>query len=206
MKYIFLLWGLMNFLSYDLNAQNDQSMKDMNAPDLPYYQIPDYPNAYTAMSVAARMIDGLGFRFYWATEGLRVEDLNYKPGKEARSTAETIDHIYSMSFIILNASKKLPNEQIENKPQLTFQEKRKETLENLKKASDILKKNNENDMGSYKVVFKRGENTTEFPYWNLINGPIADCLWHVGQIVSFRRASGNPFNPKVSVFNGRIRE
>ena len=37
---------------------------------LPYYQIPDYPSSYNAATVAARTIDGLGFRYYWATEGL----------------------------------------------------------------------------------------------------------------------------------------
>ena len=43
---------------------------------LPYYEIPDYPETYTAGSVAARMLDGLGFRYYWATEGLNEDDLN----------------------------------------------------------------------------------------------------------------------------------
>lgn len=40
----------------------------------------------------------------------------------------------------------------------------------------------------------------------MLNGPIADALWHVGQVVSFRRSSGNPFNSKVSVFSGKVRE
>ena len=53
-----------------------------SSEDLPYYEIPDYPSAYNASTVVARMIDGLGFRYYWATEGLREEDLNYKDVKE----------------------------------------------------------------------------------------------------------------------------
>jgi hypothetical protein len=40
----------------------------------------------------------------------------------------------------------------------------------------------------------------------MINGPIADALWHAGQVVTLRRVSGNPINPKVSVFNGRLRD
>ena len=31
---------------------------------LPYYQIPSYPETYTAANVAARMVDGVGFRYY----------------------------------------------------------------------------------------------------------------------------------------------
>jgi hypothetical protein len=57
-----------------------------------------------------------------------------------------------------------------------------------------------------KIVVKRGEETSDFPFWNLINGPIADAIYHCGQIVSYRRSSVNPSNPKVSVFTGKTRE
>jgi hypothetical protein len=73
---------------------------------LPYHEIPNYPEAFTAGNVAARVIDGLGFRFYWATEGLRPEDLSFKPNAQARTTLETAEHIYEMSIIILNSTTK----------------------------------------------------------------------------------------------------
>ena len=47
---------------------------------------------------------------------------------------------------------------------------------------------------------------TGIPFWNIINGPISDALWHCGQVVMLRRASGNPFNSKVNVFSGKLRE
>ena len=50
-----------------------------------YYTIPDTPTTYTAATVAARLVDGLGFRYFWATEGLTEKDLNYKPSAEART-------------------------------------------------------------------------------------------------------------------------
>lgn len=56
-----------------------------------------------------------------------------------------------------------------------------------------------------KIIFERKEGRTELPIWNLINGPIADAIWHVGQVVSFRRASGNPFNAKVNLMMGKLR-
>ncbi|MEZ4850056.1 MAG: hypothetical protein R3B93_15850 [Bacteroidia bacterium] len=56
------------------------------------------------------MIDGLGFRYYWATEGLRQEDLNYAPSEGARTTLETMQHIYGLSSMVLNATLSQPNQ------------------------------------------------------------------------------------------------
>ena len=174
--------------------------------DLPYYQIPEYPQEYTANTVAARMVDGLGFRYYWATEGLRQEDLAFKPNEEARTTEETIDHILGLTRVVLNSVKKIPNERSEDEPKLSFEEKRRQTLLNIKMTSDILKASEQGEMDEFKVVFKNKERTTEYPFWNQLNGPLADAIWHVGQVVSFRRSSGNPFNSKASVFNGKLRD
>ncbi|MEO1261427.1 MAG: hypothetical protein AAFZ15_21670 [Bacteroidota bacterium] len=173
--------------------------------ELPYYQIPDYPEKYTNVNVAARMIDGLGFRYYWASEGLREEDLNYKPSEDARTTRATIEHIYGLSRVILNASKNQANEGSLDYD-ISFAEMRKNTLNNIKTASDILKNSKKKDLKKKRMIFKRKDRTNEFPYWNAINGPIADAIWHCGQLVSFRRASGNPFNSKVSVLRGKVRE
>ena len=176
-----------------------QSQENKEAP-LPYYEIPEYPETYNAGTVVARMIDGLGFRYYWATEGLRDEDLSFRPNEEARTTSETIDHIYGLSRVIVNSALGKPNVP-SDEGEMTFAEKRKKTLENFKTAADIFR--SATDLTKYTIVFQRGENTSEFPLWNQINGPIADALWHCGQVVSFRRSSGNPFNSKVSVFSGK---
>lgn len=167
-----------------------------------YYNIPEAPKTYTAGTVISRAIDGLGFRYYWATFGLTEKDLNYKPSKEARTSEETIDHILSLSQTILNSALKVPNGA--SQPEMTYTEKRNKTLENLQKASVIFR--DTQDLSEHKVLFKRGEKIIEFPFWNQINGPISDALWHTGQIVSFRRASGNPFPKGVSVFRGEKRD
>lgn len=161
---------------------------------LPYYEIPEYPEAYTSGTVAARMVDGLGFRYFWATEGLRSEDLSYKPSESGRTSAETIEHLYGLSNFILSSISK-DFEAIKN-PEMTFEDKRKQTLLNFKAASDILGKSE--DLSKF--------DNDKYPFWNLINGPISDALWHCGQVVMLRRASGNPFNSKVSVFRGKLRE
>lgn len=183
-------------------AQNNPTM----TTTLPYREIPAYPESYSAESVVARMIDGLGFRFYWATEGLRPEDLAFRPTPESRSSEETIDHIMGLSSVALNALKNQPNVRSgEETSPLTFEVKRRKTLEILQEASNLLQKA-DTKLDNHTMVFQNGVNKTEFPFWNLINGPIADALWHVGQVVSFRRSSGNPFNGKANVLTGKVWE
>lgn len=170
---------------------------------LPYYEIPEYPEVYNECTVVARMIDGLGFRYYWATESLRADDLSYKPNKEARSTEETMLHIYDLASVILNSAKQQPN--TGQKPEaMNYEVLRSETLKMLKTAADIFRESK--DLSKFTIVFQRGESTSEYPFWNQINGPISDALWHCGQIVSYRRSSGNPFTSKVSVFTGTVRD
>lgn len=161
---------------------------------LPYYEIPEYQGAYTANSVAARMIDGLGFRYYWATESLRDEDLNFKPSEAGRATIENITHIYGLSKFIRNSI--LIDDKDKNKSELSFEDMRKQTLLNFKIVSNVLHNTDE--------PFQL-ENT-EVPFWNIINGPISDALWHCGQVVMLRRTSGNPFNSKVNLFSGTVIE
>lgn len=173
--------------------------------ELPYYQIPDYPEDYSPGSVAARMIDGLGFRYYWATEGLTQKDLDYKPSEDGRTCMETLEHIHSMSQMILNAADGAPNVRVENPPKYSYEELRKMTLENIQEASTKMLGKQAEDMENCKVVFQNGDNQSSFPYWNMLNGMLSDCIYHTGQIVLLRRASGNPKNPNVSVFMGKLR-
>ena len=70
--------------------------------NLPFSEIGDYPTEYTLpTNVISRLIDGLGYRFYWATESLTENDLNYKPSEDSRSTMEVIEHIYGLSLMIV---------------------------------------------------------------------------------------------------------
>ena len=176
----------------------------IEAQELPYHEIPNYPETYTAGSVASRLIDGLGFRYYWATKDLKEKDLQYKPGDNTRSILETADHILILSIMTLSAVEN--TEMIfPDKDSLSFNEMRALTLTNFKKASDILKE--AKDLSKFVMKIKRGNgNVEEYPFWNQLNGPIADAIWHCGQIVSFRRSSGNPFPKGVSLLTGKVRQ
>ena len=202
----YLLFAFMWLIVSGINAQITSDKKMENHYDLPYYEIPAYPETYSPGNVIARVVDGLGYRYYWATEGLRESDLNYKPSEESRTTAETLDHILGLTKVLVNTTKNVANINPADVKQMTWEEKRKETLENIRTASEILKTSSEQDVEGFQVVFQRSDSKSVYPLWNLLNGPLADAIYHVGQVVSFRRSSGNPINPKVSVFMGKTRD
>jgi hypothetical protein len=166
-----------------------------------YYHIPDTPANFTAATVAARMVDGLGFRYYWSTEGLTEKDLQYRPSPGARTNFETLEHIQGLTEVLLNAVSKRPNNNSATKEKHGFTELREKTLNNIQKASELLKQSDAKPE-DFDIVFERPNGKTEFPFWNVLNGPLADALWHVGQVVSFRRGSGNPLPTGVDVLRG----
>lgn len=195
----YLLYCLMGISAPAVLAQTPEK-------PLPYHEIPAAPESYTAANVVGRMLDGLGYRYYWATEGLRPEDLAYRPSADARSLSETLDHLYGLSETLVNAPQSRPNVRPADWSGLTFEQKRKGTLENIQRASALVKAGTENEMASYQAIFQRPDQTFTFPFWNMLNGPLSDALYHVGQVVSFRRTTGNPTHPGVNVFIGKTRE
>jgi len=172
----------------------------------PYQQIPEAPDAYNSANVLARSVDGLGYRLYWATDSLTDKDLDFEPGNENKTTRILIDHLVGLSETILNTLNGEPNIRPYEDVTGSFEEKRTRTLNNLKAASDKLRTMSDKDIAESKVIFKRGEKEFEYPMWHLINGQISDAIYHTGQIVSYRRSSGNPLNPKVNVFLGKNKE
>lgn len=173
-------------------------MTAQDTSDLPYYEIPEYSENFTAGTVAARQVDALGFRFYHATNGLTEKDLAFKANDDVRSTGETVSHIYDLTLIILNSTLNKPNNSGE-KPEMTFKEQREKALQNLKQAAEILRASD--DISKFKIIF----GDREIPFWNNINGPIADSIWHAGQIASYRRNTGNPINSNVNHFSGTVK-
>lgn len=169
-----------------------------------YSEIPAAPTEYSPGAIVSRMIDGLGFRYYWATEGLTETDLSYKPSPEARTLRETIDHIYGLSRTILNSAQQQPTDFTQEQVPMSDAEKRFATLENFRKASALFL--GSKDVSKHTIVFIRENGSSEFPFWNQINGPIEDAVWHAGQVAVLRRASGSPMNPKVNVFLGKLND
>lgn len=198
MKYILLF--LLIIGTYSAHCQ------DANNPEQDYYyQIPDYPAEYNEFTVAARMIDGLGYRYYWATKDLRDEDLDFRPTPESRSTSETLSHIYGLTRAVLYTVLNQEITRSNDHDNWDYKTKRDKTLENIKQASEAIKDYENLNMEDLKVTFRRGENISSYPFWNILNGPLADVLWHTGQVVSHRRSSGNPLDPTISLLRGKKR-
>lgn len=194
LSYFLMLFILM------INSINAQE------PNLPYREIPPYPSDYASGNLVARMIDGLGYRYYWATDGLTEKDLGHTPSEKGRSAMETLVHIYVLSQSILKTNQGEPVLRLDRENNHSFKELRKMTLNNFKKASDLVLSKDISDLEQLSIVFEEEGNKSEFPYWNIINGMIADCIHHTGQVVLMRRASGNPQNPNVNVFLGKTKE
>ena len=86
---------ILTIISINVSAQND---------NLPFKELGAYSEEFSPNNIVARMIEGLGYRFYWATESLTDKDLKYKPSEDSRSSLQTLEHIYGLSVFILYIS------------------------------------------------------------------------------------------------------
>lgn len=168
--------------------------------NLPFSSIGPYSDSFTSTTVLSRMIEGIGFRFYWATEGLRQIDLDYKPCDDGRSCYENIEHISMLSDAISDAFEGRIYDFSNQKS--GFEDYRKNTLNNLDAIFKALKENS--DLSKVSVRLNMNSEVVVTPFWNLINGPFSDIIYHTGQVVAFRRITGNPINPGVNVFVGQV--
>ena len=153
-----------------------------------FHEIPDYPEEISAQGIIIRLLDGLGFRFYWATEGLREEDYMYTPGEGCKSIIELMGHIFGlMNWVnrsVTGEGYKEPETPLEGRTLIV------EIIYNLRNTFGNM---SDEELSKIKIRDK--------PIWNIINGPISDALTHVGQINSFRRLAGNCV-PGANVFTG----
>lgn len=197
----FLLLFVFEIMAFAAISQSQDTTMSLT----PYASIESYPEVFTAATMVARTIDGLGYRYYWGTEGLTDEDLIFRPSEDASNVIETLEHLHGLSEGILNCISGKPNIRPREERNLSYEELRHESLVNLKLASDMLNADPDMDLSLKKVIFQRGESQSEFEFWHLLNGFLADAIYHTGQIVSFRRTNENPVNPKMNVFMGKNR-
>ena len=189
----FILLGLYHLT---IMSQTSEYFKDISK----------YPTEINNGNIISRMINGLGYRYYWATEKLKENDLIYRPSTNAYSTKETLVHIFTLSKTVYNTTLSKINERPDIDIPVDYESIRNETLQFLEKASKNFSNLNSEELYQMKIKFNRGGTIKSFPIWNLLNGPIADAIYHTGQIVSFRRTTGNPIDSSVNVFMGSYRQ
>lgn len=165
---------------------------------IPFNTIPDIPNSITSTHVIARMVDGLGFRYHWATDGLTNVEFDFKPCESSKNIGELMEHIFQLACMTCQA---FGVEYSKTRSSESFDTIRTETLELYRSLSFKLKTMNEEDLEHCQFSFKGSD--VDYPFWFMIHGPIADALTHVGQITSWRRISGNPQPKGVKQFHGQ---
>lgn len=153
-----------------------------------YYQIPEYPEELSGASILVRLIDGLGFRFRWSTEGLREGDYKFRPAPDCMSVEELVRHIWGLINWVCQS---MLLDKFRKQDDISYV--RSSVLEMTYALREALLTMSDNEFAAIQI--------RERPFWHIVNGPIADALTHVGQINSFRRLSGNP-TPRARVFDG----
>lgn len=160
--------------------------------------IPAPPDNITPGAILARLVDGLAFRYYWATEGLRPEDAAFRVCEGSLTILEVMQHLWRLLSFAHHCA--APGSSAPGDPPGDMQTVRNETLGVLQAMRETFLNMSEKELGA--VVIRRKNVDGAFPFWNLISGPLADALTHVGQINSWRRANGNPVR-KVNYLAGK---
>jgi uncharacterized damage-inducible protein DinB len=162
--------------------------------ELPFEDISKTPNDLTATNTLLRMVEGLAFRYRWATENLSEENIKFKPHPTSMSIEEVNAHI----FDLVDSTNRVFGGEKQNKDSLnSFQKLRIKSLNILADLSERLKEMSDEDLSEIEKNTSR-----KLPFWYWINGPLADALTHVGQITSWRRIAGNPQLKGINVFIG----
>ncbi len=164
--------------------------------ELPYTRIPDPPSEMNASNVLVRMLDGIGFRYRWATEELREEDMEFQPCDSSMKMDELLAHINGL--VNITEAYITGKDMVKVSP-LGLDERRKETLATVVRTREALKELDEEYLS--KRMYKPPWRDEEYPIWTLINGPLSDSLTHIGQIASWRRINDNPI-VGANVFDG----
>jgi len=144
-----------------------------------FYRVDDYPDEINAAGILVRLIDGLGFRFFWATDGLGESDYDYAPEQGGNSLGWMVAHIWGLTnWVRIN----LTGERA-SRPR-SIPEQRDHVLEMLCGLREHFSRLSAIELSRIKIE--------GYPFWHMINGPIADALTHVGQINYARRLAGAP--------------
>jgi len=137
----------------------------------------------------ARLLEGLGFRLRWACDGLSEADCAAEPVEGSWSIGEQLAHLTALirwgRKALEDGTAGWSGNVESNRHPLAYVE----ILEDLDVTVGLLR----SDPGALsRAVLTAGSPDHTFPSGYLVNGPWADALHHVGQIVLLRKMLGNP--------------
>jgi len=140
---------------------------------------PQEPGELSTSNAIARLIDGLGYRLYWALYGLREEECQYTLCDGAHSIKDILWHILGLvNWVYMHVY----GHQMTRKPSIIDQGI--DTLLALEKLRQTFLEMSDAELVNYKLE--------DMSFWSYINMPLSDALHHVGQVSILRRAAGNP--------------
>ncbi len=179
----------------------------MSAPGPGYQDIPAAPPRADGGGVLARLVDGLAFRYRWATEGLGDEHLELRPCDEAMSLGALLEHVRLLCDWVLRS---MTGERSDGEPAGLGDERarpasavegaRAATLASLASLRARVLEMSAAELLAVRITGSRSKQPESF--WCIVNGPLADALTHVGQINAWRRVAGIPA-PAADVFRGK---
>jgi hypothetical protein len=169
----------------------------MTASNTDYTTLPDPPASMSAGAVLSRLCDGIGFRYRWATEGIGPGDLRFAPAAGCMTLAELLAHILELlewvaRHLGMDVTAVGP---ADGDPAAL----RSRTIGLAADLAARFRGMTDADLDAVRISSSRGDS---LPLWNMVNGPLADSLTHVGQVLSWRRLAGSP-PPPADVFRGR---
>ena len=150
------------------------------------------------LEALARLLEGLGFRLRWACEGLTEEDCAETPIPGTWSIGEQIAHVVVLVRFGRRALEEGQAPWEGEDPAYNHPLGYMHALEEISQTIGLLRKYPER---LSTATLSAGPEHL-FPAAYLVNGPWADALTHVGQIIVLRKAIGKPA-PAVQPFLGR---
>lgn len=149
-----------------------------------------YPKRRDANGVVVRLIDSLGYRFYWATEGLTEGDYEFSPGAGCQTIGALVGHVWRLANWIHHS---VLGKGLDTNRSADPEGQREQVLHLLYHIRQHVA-----EIGQ-EALFQKSIDGLAF--WHILNGPLSDALTHTGQITSFRRLNGNAV-PRHYVFLG----
>ena len=153
-----------------------------------------YPERKDANGIVVRLIDGLGYRFCWATEGLTEDDYAFSPGAGCQTIGELVGHIWGLANWIHRSAL---GEGLNTDRSADPEGQREQILHMLYHIREHVAEIDQDELFQLSI--------NDRPFWHIINGPLSDALTHTGQIASFRRLNGNAV-PRHYVFLAHQRD
>ena len=144
-----------------------------------FKSIENHPDEFSAANIIVRLLDGLGFRYYWTVKGMDPGNMNFRPAEGRWSIAETMDHIWLLLNWVSMSGDGIKREKPEN-----FETLSDSVLEIISSLRDMFENASIEDLEKYRI--------NGLPLWFIINGPLSDTMMHIGQIDTLRRIANDP--------------